>query len=133
MAVKQVTVYVIDIEDKPGSLQKLLAQSSLSGVDFQCFSAFSCGNNRGQAFVCAKAQEVFEKFANEAKLKVTKAAGFIIDGDDRVGVAADALKNLAENGISGLAGSAMVFDSQYKMLVVVDAKNAKNAAKALGS
>jgi len=132
MAVKQVTVYVIDIEDKPGSLQKLLAQSSLSGVDFQCFSAFSCGNNRGRAFVCPKKPKVFEDFARDANLRITKAGGLIVGGEDRVGAAAEAIKDLAESGISGLAGSAMVFDSQYKMLVVVEAKDAEGAAKALG-
>ncbi len=41
MAVRRITVHCVGIEDKPGSLQKFLAQSSLSGVDFLCFAAFS--------------------------------------------------------------------------------------------
>lgn len=131
MAVKKIVVHCVEIEDKPGSLQKLLSQSSLSGVDFLCFSAFSCGNNRGRAFVSAKDPKKFESFAQEAGLKTTVAAGFIIDDKDRIGAAADALLGIAENDISGLAGSAMAYNGRYQMFVVVNAEDGDRALKAL--
>jgi len=131
MAVKRVVVHCVEIEDKPGSLHRFLSQSSLSGVDYLFFSAYSCGNNRGRVFVSAKAPESFETFAEEAKLKVSEAAGFIVSGMDRTGAAADVLKGLAENGINGLAGAAMVCDGRYQMLVVVDTGNAERAQKLL--
>lgn len=131
MAVKRIVVHCVDIEDKPGSLQKFLSQSSLSGVDYLCFSAFSCGNNRGRAFVSAKDTKRFESFAREAGLKTALAAGFIVDGSDRMGVAADALLGLAENDICGIVGSAMVFDGQYRMLIVVSASDGDRAQKVL--
>ena len=132
MAVKRIVVHCVEIEDKPGSLQKFLSQSSLSGVDFLCFSAFSCGSNRGRAFVSAKDPKQFESFAEEAGLETTVAAGFIVDGDDLAGAAAEALLGLAENDITGLVGSAMVLDGRYQMFVAVDAKNGDRAQKALG-
>ncbi len=132
MAVRRTVVHCVEIEDKPGSLQKFLSQSNLSGVDFLCLSAFSCGNNRGLAFVSAKDPKRFESFAQEAGLKMTVAAGFIVDGDDRAGAAADALLGLAENDISGLVGSAMVCDGRYQMFVVVHAEDGDRAQKALG-
>jgi hypothetical protein len=132
MAVKRIVVHCVEIEDKPGSLQKFLSQSNLSGVDFLCLSAFSCGNNRGQAFVSAKDPKKFESFAREAGLKMTVATGFIVDGDDRAGAAADALLGLAENDISGLVGSAMVCDGRYQMFVAVPAEDGDRAQKALG-
>jgi hypothetical protein len=131
MAVKQVVMYGVDIEDKPGSLHRFLSQSSLSGVDYLCFTAYSCGNNKGRVFVGAKAPKIFEAFAKEAKLKITPAAGFIISNKDRLGAAADIIKGLAENSIRGLAGTAIVCDGLYKMLVVVDAKDASPAEKVL--
>jgi hypothetical protein len=132
MAVKRITVHCVEIEDKPGSLHRFLSQSSLTGVDYSCFSAFSCGNNRGRVFVSARDPRSFEAFAQEAKLKVTVATGFIVDGVDRAGAAADALKGLAENGIAGIAGTAMTCDGRYQMLVVVNAKDGDRAQKALG-
>jgi hypothetical protein len=133
MSVKRVAVHCVDIEDKPGSLQKFLAQSSLSGVDYLCFSAFSCGDNHGRVYVSAKDPKSFEAFAKEARIKTTEATGFIIDGEDRIGAAANILKRLAEKDIRGITGAAMVCDNRYHLLVVVNAKDADRAQKALGN
>ena len=132
MSVKRVAVHCVDIEDKPGSLQKFLAQSSLSGVDYLCFSAFSCSDNRSRVYVSAKDPKSFEAFAKEARIKTTEATGFIIDGEDRIGAAANILKRLAEKDIRGITGAAMVCDNRYHLLVVVNAKDADRAQKALG-
>jgi predicted amino acid-binding ACT domain protein len=131
MAVKRVIVHGVDIEDKPGSLYRFLSQCSLSGVDFLFMSAYSCGNNRGRVFVGAKDPKKFEEFAKEANLKAVVAAGFIVDGSDRIGAAADVIKGLAENNIRGVAGVAMVRDGRFQMLVIVDAKDADNTHKLL--
>jgi hypothetical protein len=131
MGVKRVTVHCVDIEDKPGSLHRFLSQSCLSGVDYLCFIVVSCGSNRGRLFASAKDPKSFESFAQEAKIKLTPAAGFIIDGVDRTGAGADAIAALAKNDITGLAGAAMVIDGRYQMLIIVDAKNADLAQKVL--
>jgi hypothetical protein len=132
MSVKRVAVHCVDIEDKPGSLHKFLTQSSLSGVDYLCFSAFSCSDNHGRVYVSAKDPKSFEAFAKEAGIKITEAAGFIVGGEDRVGAAANVLKRLAEKDIHGIAGAAMVCDNQYQLFVVVNAKDADRAQKAMG-
>jgi hypothetical protein len=131
MAMKRVAVHGVEIEDKPGSLHRFLSQSSLSGVDYLFFTAYSCGDNRGRVFASAKNPENFEAFAKEAELKVSVAAGFIISGKDTVGAAASALKGLAENSISGISGAAIVCNGQYHMVVVVNAKDAERAQKVL--
>jgi hypothetical protein len=131
MAVLRVTVHCVDIEDKPGSFHRFLSQSSLSGVDFLCFIVVSTGNNRGRVFVSAKDPKILETFAREAGIKLKPAAGFIVDGADRIGAAADAIKALAKNDIPGIAGAAMLIDGQYRMLIIVDAENADLAQKVL--
>jgi hypothetical protein len=133
MSVKRIAVHCVDIEDKPGSLQKFLAQSSMSGVDYLCFSAFSCSDNRSRIYVSAKDLKSFEDFVHEAEIKTTEAAGFIVGGEDHVGAAANAIKGLAEKDIRGITGAAMVCDNKYQLLVVVNAKDADLAQKALGS
>ncbi len=131
MAVKRITVHCVDIENKPGSLQKFLAQASLSGVDFLCFVAYTLGGNRGRVCLSAEDQSAFESFAKEAELRTEAAAGFIIDGEDKKGAAAEALKGLAEDSINGIAGGAMVYDGRYQLVIVVDAADADRAEKAL--
>ena len=132
MSVKRIAVHCVDIEDKPGSLQKFLAQSGLSGVDYLCFSAFSYSDNHGRVYVSTKDPKGFEAFAKEAGIKITEAAGFIISGEDRVGAAANVLKGLAEKDIRGITGAAMVCDNRYHLFVVVSAKDADRAQKTLG-
>lgn len=131
MAVRQVKAFCVEIEDKPGSLHRFLSQSSLSKVDYLFFAAFSCGNNRGIVVVGPKDQKIFESFAKEANIKANPKAGFIITGKDRLGAAADVIKDLAQKDIPGIAGAAMVIDGRFQMLVVVDPKDADRAKKVL--
>ena len=133
MAVKRITVHCVEIEDKPGSLQKLLDGVASANVDLLCCTAFSAGGGLGWVYVSAKDLVAFEAYAQDAGIEATAAAGFIVSGDDKVGAAAGALKGLADAGISGIAGAAMVCDGQYQMLVVVDAADSDVAAKALGA
>ena len=133
MAVKKIVVHCVEVEDKPGGLQSLLAQAASANVDFQCFAAFSASGGKGQIYLSAKDEGALKACAEKAGIETTAAAGFIISGDDKVGAAAEALKGLADAGINGVAGAAMVCDGSYHMLVVVDAADGEAAAKALGA
>lgn len=131
MAVKRITIHCLEIEDKPGSLQKLLAKVAQAGIDLQCFTAFSAGGGRGRVCISAKDPQAFKSCAQQAGIETTDAAGFILTGEDRVGAAAEALKPLADANISGVAGAAMVCNGQYHLLVVVEAADGDAAQKVL--
>jgi hypothetical protein len=131
MAVKRIAVHCVEIEDKPGSLQKLLSQAALANVDLLCFAAFSAGGGRGRVYVSGKDPQLLEACAQKAAIGIIPAAGFIVSGSDKVGAAAEALKGLAEAGINGVAGAAMVCNGQYQMLIVVAAEHGDAAEKAL--
>ncbi len=133
MAVKRISVHCVEIEDKPGSLQQLLSHAASENVDFQCFTAFSTGTLKGQVCLGAKDPSALAACASKAGVEATEAAGFIISGDDKVGAAAEALKGLADAGINGCTGAAMVCGGQYQMLVVVAASDGDAAAQALGA
>jgi len=133
MAVKRISVHCVEIEDKPGGLQKLLEKAAAANVDFQCFTAFSAGGGMGRVCLSAKSGEALKTFAQGAGIEVTQAAGFVISSADKVGAAAEALKGLSDAGINGIAGAAMVCDGQYHMLVVVNAADGDAAEKALAA
>ncbi len=133
MAIKRIIVHCLEIEDKPGSLQQLLAKAASANVDLLCFAAFSAGGGIGRLYLSAKDPKALESCAQSAGIKTSAAAGFIIGGEDKVGAAGQALKGLADAGINGAAGAAMVCDGQYHMLIVVaaaDGDAAENALKA---
>ena len=133
MAVKKVAVHCVEVEDKPGGLQRLLAQAASANVDFQCFAAFSAGGGKGRVYLSAKDEGSLKACIEKTGIEATAAAGFIISDDDKVGAAAETLKSLADAGINGVAGAAMVCDGSYHMLVVVNASDGEAAAKALGA
>jgi len=133
MDVKEITVHCVEIEDRPGALQEFLSKAAAANVDFQCIAAYSTGGPCGNLCVSAKDSESFAAFARQAGIDTSKAAGFMVCGEDKVGAAADALKGLAEANINGIAGTAMVFEGQYQMLVVVDAADAEAACKAMSA
>jgi hypothetical protein len=133
MAVKRITVQCVEIEDKPGSLQKLLAKIASAKVDLLCFAAFSAGGGRGQVYLSVKDPKALEACVRTAGVKTSAAAGFIVGGENKVGAAEQSLKGLADAGINGVAGAAMVCDGQYHMLVVVEAADGDAAEEALGA
>jgi hypothetical protein len=133
MAVKRISVHCVEIEDKPGSLQELLGKAASKNVDFVGFVAYSASGGRGRVCLSAKDPAALEACAKEAGVEATSAAGFLISGEDKVGVAAADLKGLADAGINGIAGAAMVCDGQYQMLLVVAAADGDAAAAALGA
>lgn len=131
MSAKRITVYCLDIEDKPGSLHKLLAQAALAKVDLLCLAAFSAGMGTGRVFLGAKEPATLMDCAKQMGLDLIEVAGFILGGEDKIGAAAEAIQGLAQAGINGVATAAIVCDGQYHMGVVVDASDGDAAEKAL--
>lgn len=131
MTVERITVSCVEISDEPGSLHKILACGADEGVDFRCFVAYSAGGGVGRVCLSAKDPAALAACAKKSKVKMSAAAGFIITDDDRVGAAADALKGLADAGINGVAGAAMVCDGQYHLLLVVNEADGDAAEEAL--
>ncbi|MHC4265943.1 MAG: hypothetical protein ACYSUK_08430 [Planctomycetota bacterium] len=128
---ERIIVHCVEVEDKAGSLRSLLAKAAEAGVDFQGFIASSCGSDKGCVCMIAKNPAALAACAGDAGIEAKEMAGFIITGDDKVGAAADALKGLADAGISGVAGAAIVCDGQYHMMVVVDSADGDAAADVL--
>jgi hypothetical protein len=131
MTVERITIHCVEIADEPGSLCKILACGADAGVDFRGFVAFSAGGGVGKVCLSAKDPAALAACAKKSGVKADAAAGFIITDDDRVGAAADALKGLADAGISGVAGAAMVCDGQYHLLIVVSQADGDAAEVAL--
>jgi hypothetical protein len=131
MSATRIVVHCIEVEDKPGSLYKLLSDIAEAGVDLHCLMAYSSGSGIGNVYLGAKDPSALQVFARDAGLEATEAAGFVLEGTDEVGAAAAALKGLADAGINGLAGAAMVCDSQYHMGIVVAAEDGDAAEEVL--
>jgi len=132
MAAQKISVHCVEIPDEPGSLHKLLESAASKGVDFQCFIACGRCDGKGLVFVSGKDPEKCKACAEEAGIEAKEMVGFVIEGEDKVGAAAEALKGLADAGINGAAGAAMVCEGQYHMCIIVESSDADAAEEALG-
>jgi len=133
MAVKRIIVHSVEIEDQPGSLQKLFASAASANVDFSCAAAFSTGTGRGRVYINAKDPDAFRGCAQELGLEAAVMTGFLLSGEDRIGAGADALKGLAQAGINAVASAVMAFEEHYQMLIVLNAADGDEAQKVLGA
>lgn len=133
MAAKRIAIHAVEIENKPGSLQKLLTKAAADGVDLNGLSACACSGGSAMAYLSAKNPEALKACAIKAGIEVRELAGFMLTGNDTPGAAAEALMPLAGAGINCVAAAAMVCNGGYGMIIIVESADADAAAKALGA
>jgi len=125
-------VHGFEIEDRPGAVYELLASIAGEGVDLHCMMAYSAGDGSGMIYLGAKDPAALEAWATDTGTHAEEAAGFVIEASDKVGAAAATLKGLADAGINGIVGAAIVCDGGFHMGVVVAAEDGNEAEKVLG-
>ncbi len=132
--VRLVDYYCIEAPDKPGEAVRILDQLREAGVYLLVFSGFPKGRRAQLDFVPANAP-AFKAAARKGHWKVVgPKKGFLIYGDDRVGVVADLLANLSEAKINVTATQAIFAGAdRFGMILWVEPRDVKRAAKALGA
>lgn len=130
MSVTRVWVHRIEIPDTPGSLRNILLKFADEGVDLLCIAACTV-DGKGLVDLCGKNPMALKAAMKKMNISAIEMSGFLIKDKDQIGKGAKALKGLADAGINGIAGSAMVFDGQFQLLIIVDAKDGDAGEKAL--
>jgi len=131
--IRQVDYYYTEAPDKPGEGCRVLDTLKAAGVNLLAFSGFPRGR-RAQLDFIPENPAVFLQAARKAKLKLSpRKSGFLIQGDDRVGVLCDLLAKLAEARINVTAVDAVCAGAgRFGAILWVKAADRKRAGKALG-
>ena len=126
--------YYVMAPDRPGEAARMLEHLRRAGVNLLAFTGFPKGKQAQLDFVPADGP-AFLAAAKQAKWKLTgPKKGFLIQGDDRVGVVADLLAKLAAAEINVTATDALCAGSgRYAVLLWVKPRDVKRAAQALGA
>ena len=132
--IRLIDYYYIETPDKPGEGARILQGLRDAGVFLLAFSGFPKGRRAQLDFVPANAP-AFKAAARKGRWKVVgPKKGFLIYGDDRIGVAADLLARLAEAKINATSTQAIFAGAdRFGMLLWVKPRDVKRAAKALGA
>ncbi len=131
MAATRIDVYRLDIEDRPGSLQEMLAGVSEAELNIVHLAAFSCGEGKGHAYFVPEQPWALDDYARANGLELVRCAGFIFTGSDRIGLGAELVKPLSEAGVNVLVGTATVAEGLYYLLLIVSEEDAEAAERAL--
>jgi hypothetical protein len=128
-----VDYYYVQVAQKAGEGAKVLRALKDAGVNLVAFSGFPEGRRAQLDFVPADAAALKGVAkANKWKL-VGPKRGFLIQGDDRVGVVADIIGKLADANINIVAIDAVCADGRFGCLCWVAPRDVKKAARVLGA
>lgn len=132
--VRLVEYFYITAPDKPGEGARALATLKDAGVNLLAFSGFPSGRRAQMDFIPADAA-AFKQAAKRAKWKVVgPKRGFLVQGEDRVGAAADLLERLGAAKINVTAIDAVcVSEGRYGAILWVAPKDVRKASALLGA
>jgi len=131
--IRQVDYYYTETPDKPGEGCRILDGLKEAGVNLLAFSGFPKGR-RAQLDFIPENPAAFLQAARKAKLKLSpRKSGFLIQGEDRVGVLCELLAKLAASKINVTAVDAVCAgEGRFGAILWVKPADRKRAAKALG-
>jgi prephenate dehydratase len=131
-SIRKVEYFITEVSDKPGEAARALA--AVRGVNLLVFSGFPSGRKAQLDFV-PEDGAAFKAAAKAGKLKVkAKKGGFLVQGDDRPGAAADILGKLAEAKINVTAIDAVSAGAgRWSAIFWVKPKDINRTAKTLGA
>jgi hypothetical protein len=133
--VRRVEYYYVTVTDAPGEGDRILSALRDSGVNLLAYLGFPTGGGQAQIDLVPEDPPSFRQAAERAGLNLsgTKHA-FLVQGDDRVGAAADTTAKLAEADVSITAGAATSAGSgRFGMILWVAPSDYERAAGVLGA
>jgi hypothetical protein len=133
--VQRVEYHYVTVPDSPGEGDRILSVLKESGVDLLAFLGFPAASGQSQLDLVPDDPESLRAAAERAGLALSEAKrAFLVQGDDRVGAAADTTAKLAAAGIGITAAAATSAGSgRYGMIVWVAPSDYDRAAEALGA
>lgn len=132
--IKRAEYFHVQVPNKPGEGARHLSALAEAGVNLLAFSGFPEGRGAQLDFV-PENPPAFRQVAKKARWKVTGPKRcFVVMGDDRVGVVADAAGKLAEAGVNITAVDAVCAGGgRYGAIIWVAPRDVARASRLLGA
>ncbi len=133
--VRRADYFYIEVTDKPREGARVLSALREAGVNLLAFSGFPTAGGKAQLDFVPEDSAAFRSAVGGLDVNVTGPKRvFVLNGEDRVGVAAEVFGKLAAEGISITASQALqAGSSRWGMLLWVNPKDFDRAATALGA
>jgi hypothetical protein len=131
--VRQVDYFYMEVPNKVGEGSKVLQALKAAGVNLIAFSGFPSGR-RTQLDFFPEDAGAFKSAVKANRWKVVgPKRGLLVEGDDRLGVAAELIGKLADGKINVVALDAIRVGERFGALCWLESRDVKKAAKLLGA
>ncbi len=133
--VRRAAYYYTEVPDQAGEGSRVFSALNEAGVNLLAFSGFPIGAGMTQLDFVPEDPDAFTKTAGDLDLDFSERKNvFLVQGDDRVGAAAETHRKLANEGINIVAGQAMAAGSgRFGMILWVKPEDYERAAGTLGA
>ncbi len=133
--VRRVEYQYVVVPDRPGEGLRVLTALQQAGVNLLAYLGFPLEGGNAQLDLVAEDPEALRRAAAQAGLQLSPVKyAFLIQGEDRVGAAAEHTKKLADAGINITAAAAVSGGAgRYGMILWVKPEDYERAAQALGA
>jgi hypothetical protein len=131
--IRRIEYFYVEVPDKPGEGVRVLGALKEAGVNLLSFTAFPTGSGKAQIdLVPQDAQALQNAVKNTGyQLSASKQA-FFVQGENRVGAAADVLRKLSSAGINVRAANGAAAPGGFGLIVWVTPNDYAKAAQVLG-
>jgi len=133
--VRRVEYQYVVVPDRPGEGLRVLTALQQAGVNLLAYLGFPVEGGNAQLDLVAEDPEALRRAAAQAGLQLSPVKhAFLIQGEDRVGAAAEHTKKLADAGINITAAAAVSGGAgRYGMILWVKPEDYERAAQVLGA
>jgi len=130
--VQRVTYFMANLEDKPGELLKVMQDLKAKKIALRGLWGFATHSGKAQLFVVTKKVEKLRDFWKSSGLLAEEGTGFLIQGNDRLGVMIKSLQAIADGGLNIHAVDAIATKGRYASFVWVNPEDVQRVAEVLG-
>lgn len=131
--VKRITYFMADLDDKPGSLLKIMQDLKTKNIGLAGLWGFGTREGKAMLYIVPQDADELRNVWKAVGLLSGEGTGFFITGEDRTGALSESLKALSNAGINIDAIDAVAVGPQYGSFIWVDASVVEKAASALGA
>jgi hypothetical protein len=133
--VTKVNYCYMEVPNRPGAGERILAQLREDGADLLVFSGFPIGGGRAQLDFVPQDMAAFRRVARRNRWRVSKVKkGFLVTGTDQLGAAHRHVRKLSDAKINITAVDAVAAGrGRYGMILWVKPTVYGRAARVLGA
>src|SRR5262245_44903978 len=133
MAVKRVTYFSIDIEDRPGALADVCAALRDNKVNLKGLWGFGMGLGKAQVILVPQNPKQFQKACSAAGYRAKEGTAFYLAGAGLGGAECKTLDLAKAAGIYLHAMDAIAFGGKFGAYIWGEENNTENLARARGA